>query len=127
MRVIQVALLGLIVATAFACSNDSPATPSPTPTPTPTPTAGTNVSIVSGASTMTTTAYSPNPVNVAVGGTVTWVNNDNTAHTSTANGGAFDSGTIAPGASFSRMFPSAGSFPYHCTIHPGMVGTVNVQ
>ena len=34
---------------------------------------------------------------------------------------------IAPGASFSKTFTSAGSFPYHCTIHPGMVGTVTVQ
>ena len=80
---------------------------------------GTLVSIVSGSSNLTTTAYSPNPVTVSVGGTVTWMNNDNTAHTSTANGGAFDSATIAPGASFSRTFPTAGSFPYHCTLHPG--------
>jgi plastocyanin len=112
----------MVAVTAFACgSSDSPSTPTPNPTP------GTSVSIISGASTMTTTAYAPNPVSVAVGGTVTWVNNDNTAHTSTANGGAFDSGTIAPGGNFSRTFPTAGSFPYHCTIHPGMVGTVNVQ
>lgn len=115
----------LTPAVALACcacggSSNSPSTPTPTPT-------GTVVSIVSGSSNLTTTAYSPNPVNVSVGGTVTWMNNDNTAHTSTANGGAFDSGTIAPGASVSRTFPTAGSFPYHCTLHPGMVGTVTVQ
>jgi plastocyanin len=122
MRLIRVALLSFVAATAFACgSSNSPSTP------TPNPTSATTVSIVSGSSTLTTTAYAPNPVNVAVGGTVRWVNNDNTAHTSTANGGAFDSGTIAPGGSFSQTFPSAGSFSYHCTIHPGMVGTVNVQ
>ena len=126
MRLIRVALLSVVAATAFACgSYDSPSTP--TPMATANPTSGPTVSIVSGSSTMTTTAYAPNPVNVAVGGTVTWVNNDNTAHTSTATGGVFDSGMIAPGGNFSRTFPSAGSFPYHCTIHPGMVGTVNVQ
>lgn len=76
---------------------------------------------------MTTTAYAPNPITIAVGGTVTWMNNDNTAHTATATAGAFDSGTIAPGASFSRTFTAAGSFPYRCTLHPGMVGTVTVQ
>ena len=38
---------------------------------------------------MTTTAYTPNPITVAVGGTVTWTNNDSTTHTSTANGGAW--------------------------------------
>jgi plastocyanin len=76
---------------------------------------------------MSTTAYAPNPIAVAVGGTVTWTNNDSTTHTSTGNGGTWDSGAIAPGGNFSRTFSSAGTFPYHCTFHPGMVGTVTVQ
>ena len=120
MRVSRMVLLSAFALSAFACGSSN----SPT---NPTPTSGTPVSIVAGASTMTTTAYAPNPIVVSVGGTVTWMNNDNTAHTSTATGGAFDSGTIAPGGSFSKTFTSAGSFPYHCTIHPGMVGTVTVQ
>jgi plastocyanin len=66
-------------------------------------------------------------VNVAVGGTVVWMNNDTTAHTSNADGGAWSSGSIAPGGQFSHTFPSAGTFPYHCTLHPSMIGTVNVQ
>jgi plastocyanin len=90
-------------------------------------TAGTPVSIVSGASTLTTTAYSPNPLNVTVGTTVTWTNNDNMSHTSTANNGLWSSPLIGPGGQFSTTFTSAGSFAYKCTIHPGMVGTVNVQ
>jgi plastocyanin len=85
------------------------------------------VSIVSGASTLTTTAYSPNPLSVTVGTTVTWTNNDNTSHTSTENNGLWSSPAIAPGGQFSTTFTSAGSFTYHCTIHPGMIGTVNVQ
>ena len=109
---------GAIVASA-ACSSSSPTTPSNT--------AGTPVSIVSGATSLTTTAYSPNPIVLAVGGTATWKNNDNVAHTATANDGTWDSGTIAAGASFSRTFTTAGSFPYKCTFHPGMVGTVTVQ
>lgn len=76
---------------------------------------------------MTTTAYNPNPIMVAVGGTVTWKNNDSISHTSTADGGAFDSGILGPGASFSKTFQAAGSFTYHCGIHPNMVGTVTVQ
>ena len=111
-------LLGLL----SACSSDSPSAPS-----TGTVTSGTPVSIVNGASTLTTTAYSPNPVNVTVGSTVTWINNDNIAHTSTANNGAWSSPSIAAGGQFSTTFTTAGSFAYHCTIHPGMVGTVNVQ
>jgi plastocyanin len=111
-----------LLAFAAACS-DSPSTPTPTPTPGP----GTAVSIVTGAAGLTTTAYTPNPITVAVGGTVTWMNNDSITHTSTANGGAWNSGNMAPGANFSTTFPSAGTFQYHCTIHPGMVGTITVQ
>jgi plastocyanin len=44
-----------------------------------------------------------------------------------ANAGAWNSGSIAPGGKFSMTFTVAGSFPYHCSIHPGMVGTVTVQ
>ncbi|HEY1912578.1 MAG TPA: plastocyanin/azurin family copper-binding protein [Vicinamibacterales bacterium] len=76
---------------------------------------------------MTTTAFAPNPITVSVGGMVTWTNNDSITHTSVANAGAWSSGSIAPGGTFSMTFPAAGSFPYHCSIHPGMVGTVTVQ
>ena len=65
---------------------------------------------------------------IKVGDSVNWVNNDNIAHTSTANNGTtFNSGTIAPGGSFKSTFTTAGSFAYHCAFHPGMVGTVTVQ
>jgi plastocyanin len=63
---------------------------------------------------------------VKVGTTVTWSNGDAVGHTVTADGGAFDSGTIAPGTSFSRRFGSAGTFAYHCKIHPSMTGTITV-
>jgi plastocyanin len=85
------------------------------------------VSIVAGSSTLTTTAYAPNPVTVTVGGTVTWVNNDAVAHTSTANSAMWDSGTLQPGGRFSVTFQTTGTFPYLCALHPNMVGTVNVQ
>jgi plastocyanin len=119
-RIVLVALLGFSV----ACSSSSPSTPSTTMSP-----SGSSVaaSIVTGASTMTTTAYSPNPIAVSVGGTLTWTNNDSTTHTSVADGGAWNSGLIAPGGKFSMTFSAPGSFPYHCSIHPGMVGTVTVQ
>jgi plastocyanin len=60
--------------------------------------------------------------------TVKWVNRSmENAHTSTANGGAWDSGVIAPGANFTHTFATAGQFKYHCTIHPTMKGTVTVN
>jgi plastocyanin len=119
-------LMAAMCITACGGSSYSGTTPSPSPTPTPVP-GGSTVTIVSGASSLTTTAYSPNPLTVSAGTTVTWVNSDNTAHTSTSNTGAFDTGTIAAGGSASFRFQSAGSFPYHCSVHPGMIATIAVQ
>lgn len=127
MIVRMLSVTGLILLlTACGSTSSSPSTPSTPSTPSPGG-GGTPVTIVSGASLMTTTAYAPNPITVAVGGSVTWTNNDNTSHNATANDGSWNSGNMAPGATFTRSFPTAGSFPYHCTIHPGMVGTVVVQ
>jgi plastocyanin len=64
---------------------------------------------------------------VSAGTTVTWSNGDTITHTATADGGQFNSGAIAAGGKFSFTFQTTGTFPYHCTIHPGMVGTVVVQ
>lgn len=120
----RLALVALLLSVSVACGSSSTSAPSPTPSPSGT---GVAASIVSGASTMTTTAYAPNPISVSIGGNVTWTNSDSTTHTSVANGGAWNSGSIAPGGKFSNTFSSAGTFPYHCSLHPGMVGTVTVQ
>jgi LPXTG-motif cell wall-anchored protein len=71
--------------------------------------------------------FVPATITIGVGDTVLWTNNGASPHTST--GGSWDSGTMNPGATFSHMFSSAGTFPYHCTFHEnlGMVGTVTVQ
>jgi plastocyanin len=72
-------------------------------------------------------SYSPNPGTVRVGQTVAWRNADSVAHTATANGGSFNTGTIAPGATSNPIVMStAGSFDYHCTIHPSMIGALSV-
>lgn len=71
-------------------------------------------------------AFEPAAVEVPVGATVTWTNSGGAPHTATANDGSFDSGTLQPGASFSQTFSAAGSFPYVCSIHPQMTGTVTV-
>jgi len=91
------------------------------------PPGSTTVTIQSGASVLTTTAFGTNPINVPVGTTISWLNGDSTTHTSTADGGAWSSGDIAPGARFNMTFQSAGQFTYHCQIHPGMIGSVVVQ
>ncbi len=70
-------------------------------------------------------AYPPT-TNVNVGDSVTWNNTSGVTHTATADGGSFDTGNIADGASASVTFDTAGTFPYHCTIHPSMVGSIVV-
>jgi plastocyanin len=72
-------------------------------------------------------AFSPQEVTVAVGDSVTWTNDDAAAHTASADDGAWNTSSIATGASGSITFSTAGTFPYHCDIHPTMTGTVVVQ
>ena len=52
---------------------------------------------------------------------------DSITHTSAANNGLFASPNVAPNSRFNFTFTTAGTFPYHCTIHPNMVGTIIVQ
>ena len=92
----------------------------------------TGVSIVSGSSSLTTDAYSPNPVQASTGATVTWTNDDSQPHTATSGENAtpdqrFDSGIMAPAATFEHTFTEAGEYPYFCLLHPNMVGTVSVS
>jgi plastocyanin len=73
-------------------------------------------------------SYSPNPTSLRVGQTIAWHNSDTIAHTSTKDGGGFDTGSINGGATSAPITMStAGTFTYHCTLHPGMVGTITVQ
>jgi len=88
--------------------------------------AASSVLAADGAVTIAGFAFDPTTITVQVGDTVTWTNQDSTAHTATA-AGAFDTGNIANGASKSITFATAGTFAYHCTIHPTMTGTVVVQ
>lgn len=72
-------------------------------------------------------AFAPNQLDVLPGETVTWMNMSERSHTVTADDGSFDSGVIVGGDSFSRRFTAPGAYPYHCAIHPGMVGEVDVR
>jgi plastocyanin len=94
--------------------------------------ASTSVSIVPGSSTLTTDAFSPNPIQVSVGTTVTWTNSDAQPHTVNSGenatpSGLFDSPIMAPQATFEYTFTEAGEVPYFCILHPNMVGTVSVS
>jgi plastocyanin len=94
-------------------------------TATPAATTGTAPKMVS--ATIKDFEFGPATVTVAVGGTVTWTNNGPSTHTVTADDGTFDSGNLSTGKTFSQTFDTAGTFPYHCSIHPFMKATVIVQ
>ena len=61
-----------------------------------------------------------------VGTTVVVRNEDDAGHTFTADDHSFDSGNIEAGGTFEFTFTEAGTFPFHCDIHPSMTGTVTV-
>jgi plastocyanin len=72
--------------------------------------------------------FSPETIEVKIGQTVEWANNDLTPHTVTSQGrGDLNSGSIDAGASWRHTFTQAGSFPYYCTFHPEMKGMIIVK
>jgi len=91
----------------------------------------TSVSIVPNASSLTTDAFSPNPIQVSVGTTVSWTNNDAEPHTVNAGENATPSGLfdsyIPPTRTFEYTFTEAGEYPYFCILHPNMIGKVIVN
>jgi aldose sugar dehydrogenase len=68
-------------------------------------------------------SFSPNPASVPGGKLIVWHNVDTTTHRVVMNDGELDTGNIAPGAFSQAMAPDAPG-PYHCSIHPAMVGSL---
>ena len=73
------------------------------------------------------TAYRPATLTVKVGDTITWKNNAPFAHTVTSGKGRFDSKDIAAGHAWTYRATRTGEFPYLCTLHRTMKGTLIVQ
>ena len=72
-------------------------------------------------------SYNPNPIEIKVGETVTWINNNSSPHTVTSsNDSTFDSDVLRRGETFSFTFDKEGEYPYFCTLHPSMTGTAVV-
>lgn len=72
--------------------------------------------------------FSPETIEVTTGETVEWANDDLTPHTVTSRGAReLNSGTIDAGSSWRHTFTQAGTFPYYCTFHPEMKGTIIVK
>jgi plastocyanin len=71
--------------------------------------------------------FNPSTLTIKVGTTVIWKNVSSAPHTVTSDDGqTFDSGNIAVGGTFRFMFKNAGTFSYHCNIHPYMRATIVV-
>ncbi|HET7030277.1 MAG TPA: plastocyanin/azurin family copper-binding protein [Candidatus Limnocylindrales bacterium] len=72
-------------------------------------------------------AFAPQSITISVGDSVTWANSDARSHTATADDGSFDTGTITSSTPATVTFATAGTFAYHCKIHPEMTATIVVQ
>ncbi len=71
--------------------------------------------------------FAPPRLEIAAGDTVVWVNGDLVPHTATATDGAWDTGSIACGATGRITFDRPGEYGYLCAFHPHMTGTVTVR
>ncbi len=72
-----------------------------------------------------TRRFAPSSITISRGTKVKWVNKGTLTHTTTADEGAWDE-RLDPGDTFTRKFRHAGTFAFHCSIHPSMTGTVTV-
>jgi plastocyanin len=72
-------------------------------------------------------SYDPSTATVAVNGFITWTNSDSASHTVTFDGGPNCGNISGGGGSETVQFTVAGTYPYHCNIHPDMTGTVEVS
>jgi plastocyanin len=120
-------LLAALAMSLAACGGgggggDGPTNPTPPNPPTPAPSAATVQALAS------SNAFSPSQVTIARNGTVTW-NFSTLTHNVTFTGGTGAPANVpeTTNAQVSRTFGTAGSFPYRCTLHDGMNGSVTVQ
>ena len=76
---------------------------------------------------MVDNVFRPRSLTVAAGTRVRWVNRGIAVHSTTSNSGIWDSGLLDPGEAYGRVFRKAGTFKYHCSVHPTvMKGVITV-
>jgi plastocyanin len=128
-------LLGFVIVAMFAgCGGGtSGATTGPSATAAPSATTASPASSTGGGQSATVEVvmkdikFVPDSLTIKVGQTVTWVNQDNATHDVVATQGEFKSDLFGKGQSFSFTFSKAGTYPYYCSVHPTMKGTIVVQ
>ncbi len=114
----------------------APTTVAQAPTPTPTPTKAPAMQTPAPGSTHMlmivndsngSFGFNPSTLIIRAGTTVIWKNVSSVPHTVTSDDGqTFDSGNIAVGGTFQFTFKNAGTYSYHCNIHPYMRATIIV-
>ena len=98
--------------------------PSPSPANTQTASPGGSAIIIKNF------AFDPPALTVKTGTSVTWTNQDPAPHAIVSDTGSpapFSSGSLPAGASYTFTFTQAGTYPYSCSIHPSMKGSITVQ
>ena len=100
-------------------NSGNPGAPTP-PSPSTSGVVTVNVVGINGA-----LSFSPNPATLPAGQMIVWHNVDNITHHVVFNDGSVDTGNLGPGASSQPQAITAAGGPYHCSIHPVMVGSVN--
>ena len=123
----------LVAAAAFftACGSSTKYNSSSSSNTTAAP-AGSGTTVASAAATATDKIsakdfdFHPSTITVKAGTTVTWTNNDATQHQIADDNHAFQGDAISHGQTFTHAYTAAGTFGFHCAIHPSMTGSVTV-
>ena len=123
MRVPLTAICAVSILVLIACGGGGgySGTPQTPTTPSPTPSGSGTISIVGNRGAQ---SFTPNPGSGGTDQVLVWRNNDNVTHRIVVNDSSLDTGDIPPGGSSGPLqLPMAGA-NYHCSIHPGMIGSV---
>jgi plastocyanin len=116
MRTLPILGIGLVLVTAIGCgSSTMPANSCGS--------SGANANV----NATDTKVFSPSQTTITHGQSVCWQNNGAATHTVTSDDGTSFNTGLPSGQIFVHTFPTAGSFPYHCTVHAGMTGTITVN
>ena len=86
-----------------------------------------DVIVATTAVTIQSYTFTPSEISIKVGETVTWTNLDSVAHNIVADDGSWGSSQLNKGDKFSFTFNQAGSYTYHCGVHPNMIGKIIVS
>jgi hypothetical protein len=115
-------VLASLVGLAACGGGDYGSTPTtPSPSPAPAPASSATITILGNRGNQ---SFTPNPGS-AIAGKASFRNADGVVHRLRSANGTFDSGDIAPGQTSAPLAVPAAGLDFHCSIHPGMVGTIS--